>query len=115
VAITPQEIYGGHRMKSATRAREPTRFAVFPDDASGELALRKLSSENYASNSIDQAIAKYAPAFEINTRGISEGTTRKGPRSGATRIDELTNLQVNALLDTIRGQEQWRVGTVTTR
>lgn len=93
-----------------------TRFSVFPDDASGELALRELlSSERYASKTIDEAIRSYAPSFENNTAAY-QGAIRRGIGvPGSTRIDQLTTLQFNGLLDTIRGVEVWQPGTVSWR
>lgn len=90
-----------------------TRFAVFPNEAAGELALRALlSSELYATKTIDEAIGMYAPSFENDTEAYRAAIRRGVGVPGSTRIDQLTTLQFNGLLDTIRQVEGWQPGTI---
>jgi len=88
-------------------------FAVFPNEAAGEGALRSLlSNDPYSSLTIDQAISRYAPAFENNTAAYRAAVGRGIGVPASTRIDQLTNSQFDALVNTIRDIEVWRPGTV---
>jgi RHS repeat-associated protein len=91
-------------------------FAVFPTEAAGEGALRSLlRSDRYSSLTLDRAIGRYAPSYENNTAAYRAAVRNGIGVTGSTRIDQLTNSQFDALVNTIRQIEVWRPGTVTWR
>lgn len=91
----------------------PSRYAIFPNYETGRLALKTLlQSSKYNNLRITAAIAKYAPAFENNTKAYQNTVI------AAIGADEvvglLTERQLNTMMDIIERIEGYRQpGTVT--
>lgn len=89
------------------------RMAVFPDRATGELALRALlSGPAYSNLSISDAIAKYAPPHENNTQAYQVFVTQQVGVPAGTLVGDLTPEQMEAMIRTIERQEGWQPGTI---
>jgi hypothetical protein len=91
----------------------PSRYAIFPNYETGRLALKTLlQSSKYNNLRITAAIAKYARAFENNTKAYQNTVI------AAIGADEvvglLTESQLNTMMDIIERIEGYRQpGTVT--
>jgi hypothetical protein len=87
-------------------------FAVFPDEGAGTSALLELlDTETYQGLTVNQAIARFAPAFENNTAGYQSGVQRVLGVPGNTPLSSMTTPQLDRLGDAIRGIEHWHPGS----
>ena len=88
-------------------------FAVFPDVATGTAALTALlNGSTYRALSVNDAIARYAPAFENNTTAYQSFITNSLGVSGSTTLNALSASQLQTLQTAIQKQEGYTAGTV---
>jgi RHS repeat-associated protein len=91
-------------------------FAVFPDEATGQAALTaRLSTPPYTNLTLDEAIERYAPPNENDTRRYQGFVRQRTGLAGDVRLGTLNNNQRTALANAIRTLEGWRAGNVTIR
>ena len=89
------------------------RFAIFPDEQTGMMAIKSLLRSNaYVNLTISQAIHKWAPAADNNnparyTRHVSQLTGLDATRT----INSLSDAELDSVANAIRTHEGWRVGT----
>lgn len=89
-------------------------FAVFDAEATGQAALEGLLGTNtYQNLTIDNAIARFAPANENNTRAYQAQVRSTLGMAGSTPMRQLSATQVHQMSRVIRAIEGWRPGTVT--
>ncbi len=85
-------------------------FAVFPDFETGFSALRALlRTQSYQDLTIAQAIKRYAESYQSYTVKL----TRETGLSAGTLLRDLTDHQMNDLVNTIKKIEGWIPGTET--
>ena len=89
-------------------------FAVFPNERAGRQALVDLlSTDTYQDLTINEAINRYAPPSENNTRNYQTLIQNFTDLSGGARMDSLNTQQLNNVAGAIGRMEGWRVGTIT--
>jgi hypothetical protein len=91
------------------------RFAIFPDPATGNAALRFLLQNTYGSSTIAQMMQRYAPPSETNTENYVEFIEN---RTGLSRSDvagQLTADQLASLGSAINTMEGGHPGTTYDR
>ena len=89
-------------------------FAVFPDASTGTTALGNLlGGSTYQSLTVDQAISRYAPAFENNTSAYQSFVSTQLGTSGSTSMSSLSAAQMSTLQSAIQQQEGYIPGTTT--
>jgi hypothetical protein len=89
-------------------------FAVFPDVATGTAALTALlNGPTYQALSVNDAIARYAPAFENNTSAYQAFVTNSLGASGSTTLSSLSQSQMQTLQSAIQHQEGYTAGTAS--
>lgn len=83
----PGDIEYGDFAKSQGATGTDGRFAIFPDDETGTKALYALlQSSKYADLTIPQAINKFAPPNENNTKGYSDSVLKQTGLSATTTV-----------------------------
>jgi hypothetical protein len=89
-------------------------FAIFPTLSAGEEARRALQFESpsYRDLTIEQAISRYAPPNENNTRGYIDAVTRAAGVPAGTKMSELTPQQQAAFLAAQSQVEGMRQGDI---
>ena len=89
-------------------------FAIFPTLSAGEEARRALQFESpsYRDLTIEQAISRYAPPNENNTRGYIDAVTRAAGVPAGTKMSELTPQQQTAFLAAQSQMEGMRQGDI---
>jgi RHS repeat-associated protein len=91
-------------------------FAVFGDlDTGGQAQAALLTGSTYGGLSIDDAIARYAPASENNTARYQAIVRRAAGVDGSTLMRDLTAEQMQSVLAAMRRHEGFRAGTVEWR
>lgn len=90
------------------------RFAVFPDVATGRMAVAELlRTPAYNNLTISAAINRYAPPSENNTARYKRQLHRVTGLSLNTRLRNLNDEQLMAVVDAITQIEGWREGHET--
>lgn len=89
-------------------------FAIFPTLSAGEEARRALQFESprYRDLTIEQAISRYAPPNENNTRGYIDAVTRAAGVPAGTKMSELTPQQQASFLAAQSQVEGMRQGDI---
>lgn len=89
-------------------------FAIFPTLSAGEEARRALQFESprYRDLTIEQAISRYAPPNENDTRGYINAVTRAAGVPAGTKMSELTPQQQTAFLAAQSQMEGMRQGDI---
>ncbi|RZM71264.1 hypothetical protein C3B51_22740 [Pseudoalteromonas rubra] len=91
-------------------------FAVFPTDEAGRAALVDLlNTRTYQRLTINEAINRYAPSIENNTRNYQTLIQRFTGLSGQTQMSTLSSTQINGVANAIGRVEGWTVGNVSDR
>jgi len=87
-------------------------FAVFPSYEAGRAAKSSLlfSSPSYADRTLSDAISRYAPPNENNTKGYYRRVARDVGVPIDTPLSSLTDAQREAMLDSMQRVEGFRVG-----
>lgn len=86
-------------------------FAVFPDEDAGFNAiLRLLMSDMYRNLSIADAISRYAPPFENDTRAYQRRIENLTGLLISRRMSELSDDELRRVATAIRKIEDWRIG-----
>lgn len=89
-------------------------FAVFPDEQTGMLAIKKLLlTNNYKNLTVAGAISRWAPPSENNTAGYQRQVARLTGLSISRKISELSSEELTRVANAIRHVEGWRPGKVT--
>jgi hypothetical protein len=110
----PGNIEAGPAANAAGAIGSDGRFAIFPDEASGETAL-ETELERRSALTIDQAIAKRTPPDD---KGNNTALTQKQIRDfsglpGDAIIGPLSPAEKQRLYAAIRRAEGWKAGLVT--
>jgi len=110
--ITAREIWNTPQLPRVRREGATRRVCHFPDEATGEQAMRRLlkNGNKYKNASIDDAMEDYAPKKENNTAAYRKFLLRVIGVSGTTLIRDLTPEQFEKLVGGIRRFEGWKVG-----
>jgi len=88
------------------------RFAVFPDEETGRMAVANLlRSPRYNNLTISAAINRYAPPHENNTTRYKRQLSEITGLSIHTKLRDLSDKQIMAVVDAITEIEGWRAGT----
>jgi RHS repeat-associated protein len=91
-------------------------FAVFPNEATGQSALTGLlETKTYQALSISDAISRFAPSVENNTKNYQTFIRNATGLDGSTALSTLNKSQLTSVANAIRRFEGFFVGTVTTR
>lgn len=110
----PGNLEYGQYAKSKGAIGSDGRFAVFPTLELGQKAKEDLLfGKNYINLSIADAIAKYAPPSENDTRNYIQQILNATQASPSTILAELTSTQRQAMLQTINRVEGFKEGKVT--
>ena len=106
----------GSNLKCTTIQTKPNgTFAVFPNAETGQLALHNLLANNpeYQSRTVAQAIYKYAPPKENNTKRYINNLRNAGINVDA-KLSSLSDAQMQQLEEMIMIIEGWeKIGTET--
>lgn len=88
------------------------RFAVFPTYEAGRAAKASLlwASKGYRGKTIGEAISRYAPSFENNTRAYTGAITRALGVTADTPMSALTPGQREVMMDAMERVEGFRPG-----
>ena len=109
----PGNIRSGHFANRRGSIGPAGGFAVFPSYESGRTALSNLLlSESYQSNTLYNAIERYAPPNENNTRNYQRFVQGITEISSNTYLSNLNNQQFNSFIDGIQRIEGYRIGNV---
>ncbi|MGH7615427.1 MAG: hypothetical protein ACREMW_15460 [Gemmatimonadales bacterium] len=88
-------------------------FAVFPTEGTGQQALSSLlKTGTYQSLTVNQAITRYAPPNENDTRAYQRSLSRLTGLAGATGMNALSDVQLNQVTGAIRIIKGWSTGDV---
>jgi hypothetical protein len=91
-------------------------FAVFPDQSSGDAAMRDVLREKYGDMTFAEALPKYAPPFENNVQQYLDSVARQSGLDVTTRtISSYSQEEFDRLVAAMRTHERSRPGTVYTR
>lgn len=106
--------YGDFAKGYGAIGRDKENFAIFPDEAAGERAMRALlkTGKNFREASINAAIEKYAPKDSNNTAAYQKFILRDVGVSDTTLTRNLTPEQFEKFVAGIRRFEGWRVGKI---
>lgn len=90
------------------------QFAVFPDEASGMAAIKRVL-DHYGHVTIEQAMNRYAPAADNNNPSVyAASVARQIGVPANTYVDSLSDAQMTSFAEAIKRVEGWRVGTIHT-
>ena len=88
-------------------------FAVFPDEQTGMVAVKKLlRTKNYANKTIADAISRYAPPSENNTAAYQRSIEKLTGLNINRKMSELSDQELDKVANAIRHIEGWKPGTV---
>ena len=88
-------------------------FAVFPDEATGMRAVKSLLLGNsYKNLTIANAISRYAPPTENNTVAYQRSIERLTGLSINRKISDLSDSELDKVVNAIRQIEGWKPGKV---
>lgn len=86
-------------------------FAVFPDEATGQRAVKRLLLGNsYKNLTIANAVSRYAPPSENNTVAYQRSIEKLTGLSINRRISDLSDTELDKVVAAIRHIEGWRPG-----
>lgn len=88
------------------------RFAIFPDEATGERARVALLRGKYGGYTIAGMISKYAPAFENDTGKYANVISQAAGVSPSAKISELDDDQFRRMVYAMRKHEGWKPGNM---
>lgn len=89
-------------------------FAVFPNFESGINAVKRLlRSNSYNNLTIAATINKYAPPLENNTAAYQRSIEKRTGFSLNTKMSDLTDAQLDILINAIHIHEGYKEGTIT--
>lgn len=110
-------VFGGFAKDHGAIGHDKANFAIFPDEATGEQALRALlqTGKDYRNASVYKAIEPYAPKKENNTAAYQKFILREVGVSDTTLIRDLTAEQFERFVAGIRRFEGWKAGTAIPR
>jgi hypothetical protein len=90
-------------------------FAVFPNSSVGRSALVSLlGTRSYSNLTAAQAIARYAPPSENNTKAYISFVSNALGSAANKPLSQLTDRQMSVLVSTIGKMEGWFIGTTVT-
>lgn len=113
--FNPGNLRGSDLQCTTIRTSPNGSFAVFPDAETGEKALYNLLSSNpsYRNLTVKNAIYKYAPPSQNNTKGYVNKLKNSGINVDA-KLSDLTEEELRHLQEMIMTIEGWKVaGTET--
>ena len=88
-------------------------FAVFPDEQTGQRAVKQLlRGRSYNNLTIANAVSRYAPPSENNTVAYQRSIERLTGLSINRRISDLSDAELDKVVGAIRQIEGWRPGRV---
>ena len=88
-------------------------FAVFPDEQTGQRAVKQLlRGKSYNNLTIANAVSRYAPPSENNTVAYQRSIERLTGLSINRRISDLSDAELDKVVGAIRQIEGWRPGRV---
>jgi hypothetical protein len=111
----PGNVRAGSFAKEHGAIGEAGGFAVFPDEATGEKARADLlfgSASKYRELSLKDAIYRYAPPSENDSKAYLETILKATGAREDTRMNDLRPEQQNALLLAMKKHEGWKEGKV---
>lgn len=87
---------------------------MFPDEATGKAASGALlETPTYSKLTIDEAIARRSPSSENETGRLQDDIHKIGGFTGDEVVGELSDEQMDRLVEAIQRTEGWKEGTVT--
>lgn len=90
------------------------QFAIFPDYDTGHNAKKELITTTYYNYTIQTMMNAYAPPSENNTTAYIRYIVSRTGMSANTYIRNMSNSQLNSLLDAMKQYEGYKVGSTTT-
>lgn len=88
-------------------------FAVFPDEQTGQRAVKQLlRGKSYNNLTIANAVSRYAPPSENNTVAYQRSIERLTGLSINRRISDLSDAELDKVVGAIRQIEGWKPGRV---
>ncbi len=88
-------------------------FAVFPDEQTGQRAVKKLlRGKSYNNLTIANAVSRYAPPSENNTVAYQRSIERLTGLSINRRISDLSDAELDKVVNAIRQIEGWKPGRI---
>jgi hypothetical protein len=111
----PGNLEAGHMADEAGAIGGDGRFAIFPDETTGEAALEAhLNGANYSSLTINAAIAKRTPPEKGNNTTQTQKLVRDISKlPGDAVIGKLNSEEKHRLYNAVRRAEGWNPGLVT--
>ncbi|MBE0533664.1 MAG: hypothetical protein IH626_22805 [Rhodospirillales bacterium] len=107
--------YGETAKEYGAIGRDNEGFAIFPDETTGDRALRRLlkNGRRYRNATVQEAIAHYAPKETNDTAAYQSFMLRVVGVDDTTLMRDLTPEQFEKFVAGIRRFEGWKVGEVT--
>lgn len=90
------------------------RFAIFPDEATGTAARRALLLGRYGDSTVAEMVPRYAPPHENNVGAYTRAITDQVGVPRDVPINQLSEGQLNTVMDAMRQHEGWRAGQTYT-
>jgi len=110
----PGNLRSGNFSNSHGAVGENNGFAVFPNEDTGYQASKALlQTSSYSNLTINEAISRRSPSAENNTIVLQEEIERDSGLSGDMFIKDLSNSELDRLLDSIHKFEGWSEGEIT--
>jgi hypothetical protein len=106
--------YGEYAQKMGAIGKDKDGFAIFPDEATGDEARKKLifASNSYKNLSLNDAIARYAPPNENNTSLYQKTISKAAGLSGNERMSSLSPETQNIILAAMKKHEGYKPGKI---
>lgn len=113
----PGNIEFGNFAKEKGAIGTDGRFAVFDTYEQGRAAKNDLlfETDGYKNKTIQQAVERYAPAFENNVNKYTKAITDALGLPSDTKLSDLTAAQRDKMLDAMEKHEGFREGKTKTR
>lgn len=90
------------------------RFAIYPSEQTGFEAIKKLlRSDSYNTKTLEQAINRYAPPNENDTKNYVKHVEQITGINRTTILKDMDDNQLMKLAEAIRELEGWRAGSIT--
>jgi hypothetical protein len=107
----PGNIVAGAFAKAHGAIGSDGHFAIFPDEATGHAALTSLlKGEGYAHLTVAEAMAKYAPPSENDTKAYAAAVEKATGLGAGEKMGSLSDAQVESFAAAIKQHEGWKVG-----